>query len=659
MGVSSLDAGSLVLLNGVPHQLIRKVTGSCWQLQDTRNKRIVEIDRELLERKYSIGELVFPQNKEGEGTATTILDELSAEKWEVLKIRRLYVHAVLNVPSSKDSLRPFISSVWSSLGRPGTQPGWCTVLRWKNRYISSGNDIHSLRDRDGMKGNRNSRYPSETQECCDKAIRSVYLTRERRTIQDTIDHAVFLVKEENKLRPEGAQLKIPNRRYMARLINKLPAFDKYAARFGYQSALRRFRYVGGHRFSKGPLDRAEIDHTILDLFVVDDESCLPLGRLYVTCCVDDYTRCVLGLHIGFTPPSFQSVASCLKHAFLPKSTLLEKYLNIKHSWAAYGVMGELAVDNGAEFHSSSLEQCCYSLGIVLHYAPRKTPWFKGKIERFLGTLNKVVHGIPGTTFANIVERDDYHPEKHAVIRFSTLCMILNLWIADVYHQKPHRTLGVSPAQMWASSISLDQIRFAENPALLDVIMGVHHERVLTHKGIEFERLVYNSPELHDLCRRFGHGIDVTLRVNEDDIGHVYVIHPQAPQPIKVPALRLDYANGISLWQHRVIRRYQLKQGHLLDEANGWLEAKEEIANIIAEELQLKRTTSHKRIARFKQKSKDVALQYGDNTGTAPGTQASTLTRLASVNAQAPVLLVDELQKDVQPFALIIQDRSKG
>jgi hypothetical protein len=55
------------------------------------------------------------------------------------------------------------------------------------------------------------------------------------------------------------------------------------------------------------LERVEIDHTPLDLFVVDDDTGMPLGRPYVTLCIDDFSRCILGMHIGFTSPSYQSV----------------------------------------------------------------------------------------------------------------------------------------------------------------------------------------------------------------------------------------------------------------------------------------------------------------------------------------------------------------
>ena len=567
------------------------------------------------------------------------------------KVRRLYVQAALALPSSRVALEPEIDSLWNKIKLPEEKPGYVAVIRWKNRYVESGNDIHALADRNASKGNRTHRYPTEVTETCLRAINTKYLTRERKTIQDTQDYARLLVRQENKIRPMGAALPIPSRRYVTHLISQIPAFERYAARHGHDAAVKRFRYVGGGKPSSEPLQRAEIDHTILDLFVIDDVSLLPLGRPYVTCCIDAYTRCILGINIGFTPPSYYTVACCLKHAFMPKHNLKKEYPELHHEWVPFGVVIELVVDNGVEFHSKSLKEACYSLGVELHYAPRKTPWFKGIIERFFRTLNNgVAHGVPGTTFSNIIDRDDYDPSQHAVVTISRLMKIVYKWVVDYYHQKEHRALGMSPIQMWQSSVTPDTIRFPADPTSLDVIMGRQYERVLTHKGIEFERLLYNSPELAALARKFDHGETVDLRVNENDLGHIYVIHPRVKEPLKVPALRADYASGLTLWQHKVVRRYQLMHRHMSDNADGWLQAKEEIAQIIANDLGLKRKRSRKRIAR-----------YTNSGRPAPSPQPPMLPAASPPNRvtePSVELLGMENDEDVAPFEAIIQERNQ-
>ncbi len=605
MAASAFQAGALVELDSRQYTLLRKIAHSTWQLEELRTRRIFEYQDNELRQFYAEGRLIFASrsNRIASDEASKELGvrhiELSPEDWEQAKIRRAYVQAVVNLPNSKPVLSSAIQEVWTKLREPNKAPSPISVYRWKKRYVEAGRDIRSLVSRHANSGNRTKRYPSEVEEAVEKAVAHEYLTEERGKIQDALDSAMVEIIRENKLRPAALQLPLPTRRLVKRLINEVPAFDRYAARHGRVAATKRFRSVQAHRTTQAPLERAEIDHTPLDLMVIDDNSGLPLGRPYLTVCIDDYTRCALGLHIGFEPPSYLTVARCLKHAFLPKADLRIKYPGIDNDWAPHGVMRELVVDNGAEFHSVSLENACFTLGIEMHYSARKTAWFKGKIERFQGTLNRAIaHGNPGTTFANIFEKEEYDPSKHAVIRFSTLKEIAHKWITDIYHQKPHRTLKAPPALVWQNSISPDDILLPDNPAELDAILGRTEERRLTHKGIELYGLQYNSPELTALRRQLGDILDVSLRIDDADLGQIIVLSPDKKRMFKVPSITPEYANGLSAWQHRVCKKFAARQLDKHD-PEGWLEAKAAIARLIEDEFMHKKQRSRTKIARFK------------------------------------------------------------
>jgi putative transposase len=58
------------------------------------------------------------------------------------------------------------------------------------------------------------------------------------------------------------------------------------------------------------------------------------------------------------------------------------------------------------------------------------------------------------------------------------------------------------------------------------VSGRIESRTLTHKGIEFEGLFYNSPELTELRRKEGANLAVEIRINESDIGSIYVLSPK-------------------------------------------------------------------------------------------------------------------------------------
>jgi putative transposase len=528
---------------------------------------------------------------------------------EIAKLRRTYVLAVLDVPNSRNQLEQAINDVWKRVKEPMKPPGWVSVYRWKIRFLQSKSDIRALVDNACNKGNRTNRFSAVVTSLCQEAISAKFLKRERSTIQEAYEDAMLRVMKENELHTDSDKLPMPTRRFISRLIAGIPEFEKHSARYGHDAALKRFRSVKGHRVISAPLERAEIDHTHLDLFVVDDKTSLPLGRPYVTACIDSYTRCILGIYVGFNPPSYQSVAACLKDCFLPKVNLKEEYPEIVNEWAAHGVMRQLVVDGGQEFYSKSLEQVCLSLGIEWCAAPRHEPWFKGKIERFFGTFNRnIAHGVPGTAFSNIFEKDDYDPSKHAVVKFSTLKWIIRKWIADVYHQEIHRSLQTTPARMWASSIRPEDIRLPDESTHLDAIMGRVYRRLLTHKGIEFEGLFYSSPEVNDLRIKGGSNLEVEIRVDESDIGSIYVVCPKTNSTYRVPARNIEYANGISLWQHSIFKKWQRERNPLNQNPYGWLKAQEEIQHRIEEDLHLKRRRTRMRVARYREASEKAPAQ---------------------------------------------------
>jgi putative transposase len=600
MGIATFSAGAIVEMDGKKYELKRKVDQDLWQLEDARTKRVVEYDDSKLRSSYAEGKLKFVSkdvsvyDKHGK----TLLAAYDGPKWEQAKLRRHYAKAILDLPGTAARIQRVVIDVWNRLGALGRCPSARTVLRWRQRFLAKTQDVSSLIERDHRKGNREERHDKEVQRIVREAIDKKYLTLERNTIQKTLEHALDLINKENRLRVKAEQLALPTRRLVKRMIGQIPAYDRCAARFGALAARRRFRSVKGHIFVNAPLERAEMDHSQLDLMVIDDKSNLPLGRPWLTICIDVYSRCILGYFLSFQPPSYLSVARCLRHAFLPKSDLHTQHPEIVNPWDAHGVMKVLVVDNGPEFHSDSFDNLCFSVGMDIVYAPRKTPWFKPHVERVQGTLNReVAHGAPGKTFSNIFEKGDYDPAKHSVVRYGTLKKALAIWIADVYQQRVHRTLDTTPAAMWSSAIKPEDVPLPDDLVNLDVLLGSSAARVLSHKGIEFEGLSYNSPDLTELRMRYGEKLKVDIRFDEADLGTIAVLSPDKTDSFKVPALNCNYASGLSLWQHRIIKNYARKL-RLKHSSVGWLEAKALIAELIETDILRKKKKSRSRVARY-------------------------------------------------------------
>jgi putative transposase len=589
VGIACFSRNSTVELEGDRYILFRKVRGDMWQLERVSDRSIIEREQSALYRALSKGTLRFVTASAPPGKVQRV--ELTAPENDLIKRRRAYVAAVENLPNTKQAMEEAITAVWQETHSPRIKPSWITVYRWKCAYQKLGHDGRALLNSRKERDWREKQYGSIVLALCDQAIDECYMRLERGTIDDAYELAKLKASSEQhrldeeyerspETFPERTVLNLPTRRLIKRLIDDIPAFDKHAARFGHMAAVVKFRSVMGQDLATEPLELFELDHTLLDLYVVDDEHGLPWGRPYVTAVIDCYTRCIVGLYIGSVPPSGLSVALCLKDAFLPID-YRDIYPMIEHD-SPFGVCWRVRVDNGLEMHGAQLEEACYQLGVTIVYAPRKRPWLKAIIERFFRTLNEeIAHVTRGTTFSNVIEKGDYNPEGFAVVRLSVLRQGLRKWIADVYHQRPHRALGVSPMQMWTNSIRPDQVRVPDDAKALDIVMGRPYHRRLTHKGIEFGNLRYNSEELRNLRYREGSDLDVIIRVNEEDIGYIWAIWNKS-EVFEVPALNSEYAAGLSMYQHTTIQEDRRKC-NIRDDETGWIQAKEDVRQLFRNE----------------------------------------------------------------------------
>lgn len=610
MAKAFLRKGAEVVFEREPFVVERQCSDGVWVFKQAHTGRPLELTSDQLFDAYSEGRLIFvvatPRSitkRQRKSEPTTIRD-LPKKELDKTRLRLLFGRAAMGIPLSRARIEAVIEEVWQSLSekdKPKQKPGWVSVYRWARALGNSGNDPSALVSHNAGKGNRNNRFSDEVIDICETIIETTYLTQERPTIQHALHIAQAEVRAANKLRPKSAQLRKPTRRLVLRLVACIPAFDRYLARFGRDAAIKKFRAVLGNRTTESPLERAEIDHTRMDVFVVDDQTGLPLGRPWLTVMIDSHTRCVLGFNLGFEPPSRASVSRCLRHAFMPKSNLRKEYPDLKNDWGAFGVPAEIVIDNGPEFHSEDFDSLCFEAGTEAHFSPRRVAWFKGKIERFQGTANRgVAITLPGKTFGNIIDRGDYDPKQHALVTLSALRHLIVRWIVDVYHQKQHSALGCSPAQMWGSSIRTEDIPLLNNPLHFDTILGGVENRMLTHKGIEFSGLHYNSPDMVELRRHLGDNLNVEIRVDRSNLGSIVVLHPERRTPYRVPCLRADYAEGLTEWQHRVCKRYARERNKTNGDPDAWLDSLREISEIVSNELKLgkRKGASRERIARW-------------------------------------------------------------
>jgi putative transposase len=307
------------------------------------------------------------------------------------------------------------------------------------------------------------------------------------------------------------------------------------------------------------LQQVQMDHTPVDVIVVDERHRLPIGRPYVTVAIDVASRCVMGLVVTLEAPSATSVGLCLARASTGKQAWLEQ-LGVEAVWPMSGKPYELYVDNAAEFKSEALRRGCEQHGIALSYRPPGLPHFGGIVERVIGTMMGLVHDeVPGTTFSNVAQRGAYDSDGSAVLTMTEL----NAWLAlavACYHGQVHDGLGRTPAAVWAEFAERDGTPAAvsnETGFLVDFLPVIR--RTVSRSGFVVGHVQYYCDALKPWIAQREQLGKFVLRRDPRDISRIWALDPDGTTYVAVP-YRVLSRPPISIWEQQAALARLREQG---------------------------------------------------------------------------------------------------
>jgi putative transposase len=195
--------------------------------------------------------------------------------------------------------------------------------------------VSDLLPRRSSGGRGREHLPAEVEAVIAEALRTRYLTRQRGSVAS--------VHREIKRVCRSRGLRVPSRGTLERRIAELDPVAVMTAREGADAA-RPLRAAGGVAPPvEQLLEQVQIDHTVIDVMVVDERHRLPIGRPYMTAAIDVCSRCVVGLVVTLEAPSALSVGLCLVHMVTDKQTWLER-LEVDAAWPMSGKPRELYLD---------------------------------------------------------------------------------------------------------------------------------------------------------------------------------------------------------------------------------------------------------------------------------------------------------------------------
>ncbi|NJL41948.1 MAG: DDE-type integrase/transposase/recombinase [Leptolyngbyaceae cyanobacterium SM1_4_3] len=279
----------------------------------------------------------------------------------------------------------------------------------------------------------------------------------------------------------------------------------------------------------------QCDHTRVDVLLVDQYGEL-LSRPWLTTVIDTYSRCIMGINLGFDAPSSQVVALALRHAILPKKYGAEYKLNCE--WETYGKPQHFYTDGGKDFRSNHVQQIAVDLGFVCHLRDR--PSEGGIVERPFRTLNdQLFSTLPGYTGSNVQERPE-DAEKDASLTLRELEQLIVRFICDRYNQGIDARMGDQTRfQRWEAG--LPEVPAVIDERHLDICLMKASRRTIQRGGyLQFENLMYRGEYLAGYA-----GETVAVRFDPNDITTLLVYRQENNQDV---FLARAYAQGLETEQ---------------------------------------------------------------------------------------------------------------
>lgn len=367
-------------------------------------------------------------------------------------------------------------------------------------------------------------------------IQSFYLRPERPSIRELVE----------RIRAECCQIGLPppHWRTVRLRIKRVDARKAMTRRNGAAAARAVFTPVVEEYRSAGLLDVVQIDHTIVDLIVVDEVTRTPIGRPVLTLAIDIHTRVVTGFYLGLDHPSILRAGVCVAQSVFEKGAwLAERGIDVP--WPVSGFPRAVHVDNAGEFHSSAFTRTLEDFGVEVIYRPIARPHFGGHIERLIGTTMGAVHVLRGTTFSSVRDRADYPAEGRATMTLRELERWLAFEILGKYHQRIHSALKRPPLAVWSELAASNPPRMPRDR--IEFLAGLlpYEMRLPRRDGFHLFNIRYWSDALVTLLGR--HEQKLMVRYDPRNLSRVWIRRPDGRH---VEARYKNLGNEpVSLWEH--------------------------------------------------------------------------------------------------------------
>lgn len=419
-----------------------------------------------------------------------------------------------------------------------------TYYKWLAAYHDAGHVAALVpRKRGAAKGQKHLAADQEL--VISSVVEDMYLKKQRHSPKEVVDEVLLRCKRAKIAAPASSTIR-------RRLKELSPAMT--LRRRGFKDKARDVYEPirGSFPGADFPLAVVQIDHTPLDVIVLDEVHRKPIGRPWLTLAIDVYSRMIVGLYVTLDKPSATSVAMCISHAMTPKSEYLAA-LGVEGNWPVWGQIGTLHADNAKEFKCKAVTRGCQANRIDMQWRPVKKPHYGAHIERYMGVVATELKKVPGTTFSNIQQRKGYDSEKEAVCTMKEVEAYLVEFIVNNYHQRSHSQLqDASPTRTWQQGIvgtserpGIGAMPIVGDPERIRMDFLPYFEITIQRSGVRLENVFYYDPVLDPYIGAAMPDDPSTKRKfifarDPRDVSQIYFLDPKADRYTQIPYRDLSH-----------------------------------------------------------------------------------------------------------------------
>lgn len=256
----------------------------------------------------------------------------------------------------------------------------------------------------------------------------------------------------------------------------------------------------------------QIDHTKLDILLIDEEDKRVIGRPYITLVMDSHSGCVTGFYLGFESAGSHEVGLALRHAILQKH--YERKYKLQETWQIYGIPEYIVTDRAKEFKSAHLKEVSLKLGFIRRL--RAFPQAGGLIESIFDKINKEILSLYGGYTGSSVEERPPEAERTACLTLDKLEKILVRYFVDHYNRHDYpKVKNQKRIERWKSGFLLEEPEILDERELDICLMKVAIRNVEKYGSVNFQGWVYQGD-----CLTHYEGKQVSLRYDKRNITSV-------------------------------------------------------------------------------------------------------------------------------------------